>query len=92
MVVPEGDWDGEVRLPELRKAPQGKSTPLLMGESWPVWEKPTLEEEEAETEVDPVEQEPSQGDGITVDRASSESVLRLSGYCTSPSHGQSESK
>jgi len=67
-------------------APHGRSTPLLMGESWPVWANPTVDEE-TETEVEPVESEPNHGEGMVIDWASSESMLWLSDHSKSPSPG-----
>jgi hypothetical protein len=88
-VVTGGDWDGEVRLAELSVAPPGISTPLLMGESWPVWAKPTAVEDTG-TEVESVGSDRSQGEGKPTDWMSSESMLsesivRLSDHDRSPS-------
>jgi hypothetical protein len=84
--VAGGDWDGEARLVALRTGPQGGSTPLLMGESWPVWANPTVEDD-TETEVESSVKEPNHGEGRPPDWASSEFMLRLSDHRRSPSSG-----
>jgi hypothetical protein len=60
------------------------STPLLMGESWPVWVNPMVDDV-AETEVELVENDRSQGEGEVTDWTASESILWRSDHCISPS-------
>lgn len=78
-VVTGGDWDGEARPAEASTAPHGTSTPLLMGESCPVWAKPTAEED-TDTEVELAWSEAGQGDDKPTDWMSSESMLWLSDH------------
>jgi hypothetical protein len=55
-----------------------------MGESWPVWANPSVDED-TETEVEPVARESNHGEGMATDWASSESMLWLSRHDKTPS-------
>jgi hypothetical protein len=93
-----GDGDGDARLAELSAAllagPHGRSTlfPLLTGDSWPVCAKPVVDEA-AETEVEPVEKEASQGEDRPAEwPSSSESMLWLSSQRKPPSSDTAEGR
>jgi hypothetical protein len=58
-----------------------------MGESWPVWAKLMVEEDENEREVEPTGSEPNHGEARLADWISSESMLGLSDHRKSPSSG-----